>query len=1010
VKTSDVVARLATRNGITEADIQSDIRALLLYGGLDLDEKDLVVLEAQVGGGRRIDIEIGTTAIEVKKDLSNDDARQKAADQLAGYLRSRAEQTGMRYAGVLTDGVTWELHHLAADGAQVVNALRLRGEAGDTELLTVWLEGVLATTQGIQPSPREIHRRLGAQSSSFALDYADLRDIYAQHKNDSDVAIKRELWARLLASALGTHFPNTDELFVLHTYLVISAELIAHTTVGLPIIGQPPAALLAGEVFRSAQLGGVVEADFFDWPADAETGQRFVRSLARRIARFDWTDVDHDVLKALYESVIDADTRKHLGEYYTPDWLAEGVVEETVSDPLNQRVLDPACGSGTFLFWAARRYLLAAADAGMPNDEAIRGLVEHVAGIDLHPVAVALARVTYLLAIGAERLQGDRPAFSIPVYLGDSIRWEQDETLFAKGGITIFTTDGAELFDRELHFPERVLADAGRFDQLIAELASRASSRKRGAPVPKIDAILRRLAVHPDDRQVIESSFKALCALHDDGRNHIWGYYVRNLARPLWFTRPENRVDVLVGNPPWLSYRFMPEHMQQLYRHMSEQRGTWAGGKVSTHQDLSDLFVVRCVEQYLRGQGRFGFVMPAAVLSRRQYAGFRSGYYEAATATTAINFTTPWDLRKVAPHIFPVPACVSFGHRSGRPAVLPEAVKEYSGRIAPRGTRWSDAQERLTSSQQRVESGFDGGVLSPYAQRFYQGAILIPRVLVCVRELPPGPLGTPTGTRRITSQRSALEKPPWKHLDTLTGVVEQQFVHRTYFGSSIAPYRVIDAGESVIPWTANRLLDASDDMLDQYPGLAEWWRRAEAIWEANRSDSTRLSLCEQLDYYGKLTGQFPLQRHRVLYTKSGNRITACRIDDELAIIDHTLYWASVDSLGEARYLETILNSDAVHAKIEPLMSEGLFGKRHIDKYVFAVRFPIYEPDNELHQQLIEAGAHAERIAADIDLSAARSFQAARRRIRDALAADGIGNALEQIVHELLEPLAVAGVG
>lgn len=60
--------------------------------------------------------------------------------------------------------------------------------------------------------------------------------------------------------------------------------------------------------------------------------------------------MEHDVLKALYESVISAEQRKDLGEYCTPDWLAERVVQEVVTDPANQRVLDPACGSGTFLF------------------------------------------------------------------------------------------------------------------------------------------------------------------------------------------------------------------------------------------------------------------------------------------------------------------------------------------------------------------------------------------------------------------------------------------------------------------------------------------------------------------------------------------------------------------------------------------------------------------------------------------------------------------------------------
>jgi len=40
----------------------------------------------------------------------------------------------------------------------------------------------------------------------------------------------------------------------------------------------------------------------------------------------------------------------------------------------------------------------------VPLAEALSSLTDHVLGIDLHPVAVALARVTYLLAIGKDRL------------------------------------------------------------------------------------------------------------------------------------------------------------------------------------------------------------------------------------------------------------------------------------------------------------------------------------------------------------------------------------------------------------------------------------------------------------------------------------------------------------------------------------------------------------------------------------------------------------------------------
>jgi hypothetical protein len=1003
MKLSDVVTRLAGREGQTEAEIQSDIRAVLLDDRLQLEDEDVrVLLETPVQGGRRIDIEAGSTVIEVKKDLGNERVRKRAQEQLAGYLASRTEETGLRYVGVLTDGAVWELHHLIREESQVVNELRLTGAAEDPDALLVWLEGVMATAVGIKPTPKEIRRRLGAEGPSFALDFADLKEIYSQNRKEPEIALKRELWSRLLASALGTHFPDTDDLFVMHTYLVISAELIAHSAVGLPIVGVSPKALLSGDEFRRAELNGVVEADFFDWPIDAPEGHRFVGALARRIARFDWTDVDHDILKTLYESVIDADTRKHLGEYYTPDWLAEGVVETAVTDPLEQRVLDPACGSGTFVFWAVRRYLRAAEAAGMSREETVLGVVSHVAGMDLHPVAVALARVTYLLAIGSEYLEGERPPFSVPVYLGDSLRWEQDETLFARGGITIFTTDQAELVDRELHFPERVIADADRFDQLVAELASRASSRERGSPRPSIGPTLRRRAVHPDDEEALVAVFNALCDLHDERRDHIWGYYVRNLARPASFTQPANQVDVLVGNPPWLSYRFMSERMQQLYRGMSEARGLWAGGKVSTHQDLSDLFVVRAAEQYLRAGGRFGFVMPAAVLSRRQFEGFRKGSYDSAGVSIGVAFDQPWDLRAVKPDIFPVPAAVVFGHRSAKPAAMPSSSLAMAGKVARLGSRWEEATSQLSRAEVDVASGDPEAALSPYAERFYQGAVVIPRVLLTVREGPAGPLGTPTGTRHVASHRTPLEKEPWKGIASLTGNVEAKFLYQTIFGTNVAPHRLVGPEvQSVIPWTGTELIDGSDARVDEYPGVAHWWREAEKHWEGNRSKSTKLSLREQLDYYGKLSGQFPLQRHRVLYTKSGIRIAAARLEGDKAIVDHTLYWAAADSVEEGRYLVAILNSDTVHQRIEPLMSEGLFGKRHVDKYVFAAAFPIFDPASDLHTGIAAAAAGAEKVAAELDLPEELKFTTARARVREALEESGIAAQIEKLIGELL---------
>ena len=600
IDTKALLGEMASRNpGRTEADLQSMVRSLLLYGGFDLGDEQ-VRLEAQTSLHTRIDVEVGAVVIECKKDLRSQKILSDAEVQLAGYLVDRERASADTYAGILTDGAIWRLYRSGPDGAaEHLSTHTVRpGESEDRELRW-WLGAVLATQRRVSPTEREIRTRLGADSPAFALSLAELRELWAAAKNDSCVQLKRSLWARLLMTALGTQFEDDDELFVDHTYLVLTANLIGHAVTGWELATQAPGVLLSGQLFAQSGITGVGEAGFFDWVLDVEGGDAFVRGLARRVGCFEWADVDHDLLKVLYESVIDAKIRKRLGEYYTPDWLAERIVDEVVNDPAHMRVLDPACGSGTFVFHAARRHLDARLAAGDTAAAAVASVSRHVFGIDLHPVAVALAQVTFLLAIGKDLLAQRAGPFSVPVYLGDSLRWDatEESMLSPIGDVVVHTTDGAQLFSSELRFPAGVVSNVARFDQLVIELCQRASSRARGSKPPNIDGLLANFAVAAGDRAVIDQTFALLCELHDQGRDHIWGFYVRNQARPTWFSWPANRVDALVGNPPWLRYNEMSAEMQAKFKERSQSRSIWAGGRVATHQDLSGFFAVRSIER-----------------------------------------------------------------------------------------------------------------------------------------------------------------------------------------------------------------------------------------------------------------------------------------------------------------------------------------------------------------------------------------------------------------------------
>ena len=1009
----ETTTRLAAGStGRTEADIQSDVRKFLLDAPLDLDQGELVdiALEAQAGGGRRIDVEAGCAAIEVKKSLRSPSVLAEAVNQLAAYVKQRTEERKQRYVGILTDGKLWVLFHRQPDDTLAeVQRLTLAG-GEDAPRLASWLESVLATTEQIRPSPREVERRLGALSPATQLDLADLRSLYAASRRNPEVQLKRELWARLLVAALGTNFEDSDELFVTHTYLVLTAELLAHAVMGIPIdaFEEDVRALLEGHQFDLAGLHGVVEADFFDWPAAVPAGAPIIRGIARRLATFDWSEVDHDVLKTLYESVIDTETRRDLGEYYTPDWLADKMVAETYTDPLHQRMLDPACGSGTFLFWAIRRLIGACEDAGLENRAIVAEVVDRVHGMDLHPVAVTLARVTYLLALTPERL-ADRDELTVPVYLGDSVRWEQDDTLLSQGGITVRTSDNLEFFEQELHFPEGVVEEPARFDRLVETLARRAADRPHGSQPPGIAGIMNAHKVGAEvDRKSVETVFAKLCRLHDAGRDHLWSYYIRNLARPLAFTRPEGRVDVLVGNPPWLAYRHMPEKLQSTYQALAKQRGLWAGGKVATHQDLSDLFVVRSVEQYLKTGGRFAFVMPYAVLSRRQYAGFRSGNWSGKTGDAVLaHLAHPEEFARVKPPLFPVPSCVIRGEKGPSAKRLPGSVLTWTGRVVGHHTDWATASAKLDSAVGDVTTAADSGE-SPYRRRFRQGATLVPRMLVTVRPGQTTALGLSAGRVAVESARSAIEKPPWRDLPSLAGSVEEQFVRPMHMGATIVAYRAREAERAVVPWVDGDLLDGQHERLDEFPGLAAWWREAERTWERSKSPSTRLSLRDQVDFQGKLQRQLPVAQHRVVYTGTGQHLAACRIEDAVAVISHTLYWAPAETVEEARYLSAVLNSDALTGAVAPLQARGQHNPRHFDMHVFALPFPIFDGDDKIHQALAELASIAEEVAAAVDLDPRWQFQKARRVTREALRDHGVASQVDAMVDELLaESTAVA---
>jgi Eco57I restriction-modification methylase len=865
----EIVRQLVRRPG--HETVRSNVREILLHLGVPREEIRLEVGMDEIRG--RADALLANTVLEIKSDLRRE---QDAAEwQLTAYLADRESVTGRRFVGVATDGVDFWPYELRnsklvplRNNFNLAAALKTKrdnaSEAGHA--LASWLSPFLSLRPDLPPDPGTIRVELGRDSVAYEIARSRIEELWTQVKDDPSVKVKRELWAKNLSLVYGTAIGD-DALFFQHTYLTVVAKTMATLVLGVEL--PEPDSLLSGQPFQDAGINGVVESDFFDWVLATPDGADVVHRINAQVCRFRLGDIKHDVLKVLYESLIDPEQRHDLGEYYTPDWLAEWICERVIDRSLEQRVLDPSCGSGTFLFHAVRRFLAAADATRIDHKEALLRCTRQIFGIDVHPVAVINARVTYLLAIGEERLK-ERPSLSIPVYLGDSLQWNTDQILVGQTVHISVPPRGDEETQRNvpnLTFPIRIAADPALFDEVVNEMLRLSEQRadetafgnwlerKGTSPIPK--------ELHP----TLLTTYTNLRRLREEERNHIWGYVARNLSRPIWLSSNSEKIDLVVGNPPWLAQRDMSRDMQRGLREECKALGIWAGGKVATHQDLSGYFFARCVDRYLRQNGRIAFVMPYAAMSRQQYQGFREGVF-AGGKSGSVRFTDAWTFDESVQPLFNVPSCVLFA-REGAAGPLPSSVTAYSGQLTRRDASADEAAKALTSRQVPWPQG-KGDSPSAYGSRFRQSATVVPRVLFVVKRVAAGRFGANPAAPMVESRRTNLEKAPWKNIGPLHEPMELEFLRPLYLGESVAPYRLLGPVEAVIPWdtSSKRLVDSNAAELANYRHLAAWLKQAETLWAANRQNS-EMSLTAQLDYYGKLSAQMPPSALRVVYSASG---------------------------------------------------------------------------------------------------------------------------------------------
>ena len=837
----------------------------------------------------------------------------------------------------------------------------------------------------LHPTTESIVKDFGLNSIAFKAISVDLMEGWQQVK--PEFAVVYDQWSRYLRVVYGTDVAD-EELFIRHTYLATLAKLMVWMRLNPNKSELQVEEIFDGSYFSRHGLENFMDEDFFSWIGRSTgivIGNKITSRLLSLLYNYNLRELSEDIFKALYQQLVDPQARHDLGEFYTPDWLAAKIVRKFIDKNPKGKFLDPACGSGTFLYMAIRAKRERLGD----TQHTLYHILDTVAGIDVHPLAVIIARANYFLALGDLVQKRGNRRLHIPVYLADTIKLPEPEIHYkiahARYGLDMYEVD---IDGDKVLIPERLVNQPVLLDEAIDACRSFAKYYVNKKPTMEIfyNYLRERHTNLAEDKIVMELLYKLadkLRHLMENKRDSIWAFILKNIFKPVFL---KDKFDFIVGNPPWLSYRYIqqPEYQAFVKKLICEDYELLKGrGELITQMELATLFLLRAADLYLKSGGEIGFVLTRAIYSGDQHHEFRQGRFRRPK----LSITEIWDLENVTP-LFKMPACVVFARKGEEPQhPYPVEAKIFKGELPRHNANECEADSELNVKTDKIYLSLLGKrsywsygkqveLISEniYAERIHEGATIVPRPFWFIKvevtphgfnpELPP----------IITTDEPDVAgdfKSPYDRI-RIKGNVESKFIFATLLSKDLVPFGYTRLRMVVLPVIKEngkwKIITADEAEGMGYLGLADWLHKVETVWERLRGvKAERMSIYERLDRYKGLTQQSPSVKYRVVYNTSGTYLTAAVVENKPVefkcgaqklqvngiFIDCTNYCCEIDNVEEAHYLVAVLNSPTVNEAMKPIQARGLYGPRHIHKKVMEFPMPRYNPNNEIHRKLAE---------------------------------------------------------
>lgn len=200
-------------------------------------------------------------------------------------------------------------------------------------------------------------------------------------------------------------------VYSLETYYSIILRIIAHKA----FLGESQSIyeIFDNKTYIAKGISNYTCINYYNWFLSSPDLNSLISNIYHAVNLKD-IEIEGDAISTIFECIFPKEIRHSVGEYYTPYWLANAVIEQITEHDENaclKKYIDPACGSATFLVALINKY----------RESSNNLIFSNVCGIDINPLSVLAAKTNFLLLYSKYCIINATEPIEIPIYCADTI-------------------------------------------------------------------------------------------------------------------------------------------------------------------------------------------------------------------------------------------------------------------------------------------------------------------------------------------------------------------------------------------------------------------------------------------------------------------------------------------------------------------------------------------------------------------------------------------------------------